>query len=161
MAQHRFNNKSSVDLFLKVCPPAVRRSLFETCRREKMKSRKDFIWLRNWLRAFKTLPANCLLVANYLSYHKIFLLLPSSGPLCVPLMRLMLITVPCSLQSARLSDRSWVMRWEPRDINQSVPLMSGRWALLVCIYVCKLPSAVHIPKDRRWNKRKSQKFHLK
>lgn len=43
MAQHRFNNKNSVDLFLKACSAAVRRSLLETCGREKMESRKDFI----------------------------------------------------------------------------------------------------------------------
>lgn len=85
-------------------------------------------------------------------------LLPSPGPLCGPVIGFMLITVPGSLWSRGLSDRSWVVRWEPRDVNECMALMTDRCTLLVCIYVFKLPSAVRIPNDRRWNKRKSKSF---
>lgn len=84
-------------------------------------------------------------------------LLPPLGPLCGPVIGFMLITVPGSLWSRRLSDRSWVVCWEPRDVKECMPLMTDRCTLLVCIYVFKLPSAVRIPNDRRQNKREYHK----
>ena len=47
---------------------------------------------------------------------------------------------------------------KPADVNQCMPLMTGRCTLLVCIYVFKLPSAVRIPNDRKRNKRISPSF---
>lgn len=95
------------------------------------------------------------MLVNYLSLHKSFIpLFLHCGPLCGPVIGFMLITVPGSLRSRRLSDRSWVVCWEPRDVNECMPLMTDRCTLLVCIYVFKLPSAVHNPNGRSWNKRK-------
>lgn len=50
---------------------------------------------------------------------------------------------------------------KPRDVNQHVLAMTDGCALLVCIYAFKLPSAVHIPNDKRWNKRDPEHFHLR
>lgn len=83
--------------------------------------------------------------------------LPARRPLCGPVIGPTPITVPGSLRSSRLSDSSRALSgWGARrDVNECMPLMTERCALLVCIYVFKLPSAVRMPNDRRRNKRKS------
>lgn len=84
--------------------------------------------------------------------------LPPLCPQCGIVIGLMLIRVPGSLRTSQLSDRSWSVCWETNDVKESMPLITGRCALLVCIYVFKLPSAVRITNDSRWNKGISQSF---
>lgn len=50
---------------------------------------------------------------------------------------------------------------KPVDVDQRVLVMTDGCALLVCIYAFKLPSAVHNPNDKRWNKREPEHFHLR
>lgn len=80
---------------------------------------------------------------------------------CGPVMELMLITVPgslCSVYSCTGAERH---AGKAADAERRVLMVTDGCALPVCIYAFKLPSAVHIPNDKRRNKRELEHFHLR
>lgn len=63
---------------------------------------------------------------------------------------------PAPSGSGRLSDRSRTVCGEVRHVKPAHTFDEWKMRLLVGIYVFKLPSAVHISNDRRWNKREKR-----
>lgn len=160
MAEHRFNNKRCIECCLRGlffssrccnCLQPAGECEAERDKRERQSSRvyvtykltQGFQNITCYLAGVGQLP-----VTPQFFYSP----LPPLCPQCGFVRGLMLITVPGSLRPSQLSDRSWAMYWDLRDVKECMPLITERCTLLVCIYVFKLPSAVRIPNNRRWNK---------
>lgn len=94
------------------------------------------MWLTNGHRVSITLPATSLVLVNYLSLqHSFSFSLPPLCPLCGIVIGLMLITIPSSLRTSLLSDRSWAVCWKHRDVNECMQSMTERFTLLVCVFM--------------------------
>lgn len=161
MAEHRFNNKSSIEcclwglFFSSRCCNSLQPAGKSEAERERERQRRQgessgFYVTYKLTRGFQNITCYLPGVGQLPVTPQFFYSpLPPLCPQCGIVIGLMLITVPGSLRSSQLSDRSWAVCWEPRDVNECMPLMTERCTLLVCIYVFKLPSAVRIPNDRR------------
>lgn len=173
MAEHRFNKKSSIECCLwglffssRCCnslQPAGKSEVESERKRERERENNRessrFDMPSKLTQGFQNITCYLAGVGQLPDISQFFYSpLPPLCPQCGIVIGLMLIRVPGSLRTSQLSDRSWSVCWETSDVKESMPLITGRCALLVCIYVFKLPSAVRIINDRRWNKGISQSF---
>lgn len=124
----------------------TRCNLQETARRRgrRQEGTPDFMWLTNWHKAFKTLPATCPVLVNYLSLCNSFIPLFLS---CVPSVELWWgwCWSQCLQPAVKTAAEGCAGNTGCKPVHAF-----DDCSLLVCIYVFKLPSTVHIPNDRGW-----------